>query len=143
MKTIALRFGEHFSPEIGTIPAHEEIINEYGFVWYGKLGASVSDKVIQEIMNSDNPHILLIRSGKAERYWAQVTEIQHQVPEEKYIPHYYRAKANTFKTWFKISDFTRAPKDVMNNCKVASSGATLSEASKHSMSPYFIIEVVS
>lgn len=29
----------------------------------------------------------------------------------------------------------------MSKCKVASSGATLGEASKHSMSPYFIIEI--
>ena len=47
MKTIALRFGEHFSPEIGTIAAHQKIIDEYGFVWYGKMGSSVSNKVIQ------------------------------------------------------------------------------------------------
>ncbi|MGE9977058.1 hypothetical protein [Bariatricus sp. HCP28S3_C2] len=32
MKTIALRFGEHFSPECGTIAAHEEIIDKLGYV---------------------------------------------------------------------------------------------------------------
>lgn len=141
MKTIALRFGEHFSPEIGTIAAHEEILDEYGFVWYGKMGSSVSDRVIQDIMANDNPQILLIRSGKIERYWASVKEIRHGVPDKKYIPEYYRDYAEKFKTWFKISGFTLAPKDVMSRCHVASSGALLSEVSKHSMSPYFIIEV--
>lgn len=140
MKTIALRFGEHFSPDIGTISAHEEIIDTYGFVWYGKMGSSVSDKVIKEIMNNDSPRILLIRSGKTERYWAQVEEIQHSVPDREYIPQYYREYAETFKTWFKITDFTLAPKDIMSKCHVASSGAPLGEVSKHSMSPYFIIE---
>ncbi len=38
MRTIALRFGEHFSPKCGTIAAHEEIINDIGYVWYGKMG---------------------------------------------------------------------------------------------------------
>jgi hypothetical protein len=28
MKTIALRFGEHFAPPCGTIAAHQEIIDE-------------------------------------------------------------------------------------------------------------------
>ena len=37
MKTIALRFGEHFSPACGTIAAHQEIIDKSGYVWYGKM----------------------------------------------------------------------------------------------------------
>lgn len=141
MKTIALRFGEQFSPEIGTIAAHEELIKKYGFVWYGKGGASVSDKIIQPIMNNEVPKILLIRSGRVERYWAHILEIQHSIPEKKFIPQYYRDIAGTFKTWFKVSSFELADKGVMGKCTVASSGAPLSEVSKHSMSPYFIIEV--
>ena len=139
MKTIALRFGEHFSPTCGTISAHQEIIDQLGYVWYGKMGAAVSNRVIQEIMNNENPQILLIRSGKTERYWAQVKEITHTVPEHKYIPSYYREYADTFKTWFKVYEICPAPKDVMSKCFVVSSGAPLGEVSKHSMSPYFII----
>lgn len=33
-----------------------------------------------------------------------------------------------------------ADKSVMGKCKVVSSGAPLSEVSRHSMSPYFVIE---
>ena len=139
MKTIALRFGEHFSPECGTISAHEEIIERLGYVWYGKMGSKISEKMVKEIMASDSPRILLIRSGKAERYWAEVKEIQCGVPEKEAIPEYYRDIAGTFKTWFKIDKIVLADKDVMSKCVVASSGKILSEASKHSMSPYFII----
>jgi len=108
VKTIALRFGEHFAPECGTIEAHRAVIEQYGYVWYGKLGAPVSSKVISEICDNEKPKILLINSGKADRYWAHVVEIS---------------------------------KDIMSKCRVASSGAVLGEVSKHSMSPYFIIEV--
>ena len=139
MKTIALRFGEQFSPECGTIAAHEEIIESLGYVWYGKMGSKISEKMIKEIMASDSPRILLIRSGKTERYWAEVKEIQYGVPEKEAIPEYYRDIAGTFKTWFKIEKFVLADKDVMSKCVVASSGKFLGEASKHSMSPYFII----
>lgn len=139
MKTIALRFGEHFSPKCGTIAAHQEIIDKLGFVWYGKMGTSVSDKVIADIKAADHPQILLIRSGKAERYWAKISEIQHKVPPLSEIPEYYRDTAGTFKTWFKIKEFELAARDVMSKCKVASSGNALGEVSKHSMSPYFII----
>ena len=33
MKTIALRFGEQFAPECGTIAAHQQLISEKEFVW--------------------------------------------------------------------------------------------------------------
>ena len=84
--------------------------------------------------------ILLIRSGKTERYWATVTEIKHELPQIELIPEYYRDIAKTVKTWFKISCFQLAEKDVMSRCVIVSSGKSLSEVSRHSMSPYFIIE---
>ena len=68
MKTIALRFGEIFSPECGTIAAHQCIIDSIGYVWYGKLGAAVSAKAIEEMMQCTDPKLLLIKSGKTERY---------------------------------------------------------------------------
>ena len=42
MDTVALRFAENFAPSCGTIAAHQEIIDEKGFAWYGKLGNPIS-----------------------------------------------------------------------------------------------------
>lgn len=140
MRTIALRFGENFAPECGTIKAHEDIISENGFAWYGKMGSRVSQRVVDEIMHNDNPRILLIRSGKTERYWAYIEEIQYSLPKLQYIPDYYRDMAGVFKTWFKVKKIVMAEKNVMKKCTVASSKAFLVEVSKHSMSPYFIID---
>lgn len=140
MKTIALRFGEHFAPSCGTIAAHQEVIERLGYVWYGKLGSPVSERIRAEILNADNPKILLINSGKANRYWACVSEIQREIPPTEAIPEYYRSNREKFKTWLKITAFSEAPKGIMSQCTVASSGSPLSEASKHSMSPYFIID---
>jgi len=112
-----------------------------GFVWYGKLGSAVSKKVIDEILQNRSPKILLIHSGKSGRYWAYVERIQHEIPEGKYIPEYYRENAGNFKTWFKVIRFEPAPNNVLSTCKVASSQRPLSEVSRSSMSPYFIIEV--
>lgn len=83
MRTIALRFGEHIAPPCGTIAAHEEIIEQRGYVWYGKMGTPISEKMILEIMKADRPKILLIRSGKTERYWASVLEIKGKYPRRK------------------------------------------------------------
>ena len=141
MKTIALRFADNFAPVGGTIAAHNEIIDKYGYVWYGKLGSAVSQKVIDEIMKNDNPKILLIHSGKTGRYWAYIESVQHDIPEKKTIPEYYKNTAGVFKTWFKVVKIINAPSNVLSICKVASSKRPLAEVSKSSMSPYFIIDV--
>ena len=140
MKTIALRFGEHFAPAWGTISAHQRIIDVKGFVWFGKMGNRISDKAKNEIMSDTGCRILLIRSGHAERYWANVEKIADNPDDVSAIPYYYRNDIEKFKTWFKILRFEEAPKDIMSKCIVSSSGQLLGDVSKHSMSPYFKIE---
>lgn len=140
MRTIALRFANKFAPEIGTIAAHEEMIGKYGYVWYGKLGNKVSAKVMQEIMENADPKFLLIHSGATGRYWAYIDKVQHEVPELEKVPTYYRDMAEKFNTWFRVTRFEDAPKNILSQCFVASSGAPLSNVSRLSMSPYFIID---
>lgn len=140
MNTIALRFGEHLAPECGTIEAHRRIIDKYGYVWYGKMGNRISEAVSKEIVADEVQKILLIRSGHAERYWAIVKEISYDNDDIEAIPEYYRNERGKFKTWFKITKFVEAPKDIMSKCVVTSSGQLLGNVSKHSMSPYFKIE---
>ena len=139
MKTIALRFSENFSPESGTIYAHQQQLDLLGYVWYGKFGAPISAKVIEEVMQNDDPKILLINSGKQDRYWAHIVEISRSLPTLNEIPEYYRDISDKFKCWFKVVSFEKAPREIMSHCLVASSNRSLSEASKYSMSPYFII----
>lgn len=140
MKTIALRFSDNFAPPSGTIAEHKNVIYQKGHVWYGKLGAVVSDKVCKEIMSNDMPRILLIHSGKSSRYWAYVDKVMKDTPPIHEIPEYYREQAGIFHTWFRILKIEEAEKNVMAACTVASSGAPLSLTSRSSMSPYFIIE---
>lgn len=141
MKSIALRFSEKFSPASGTIREHEKLIEQYGFVWYGKMGTAVSPGYIAEVLNNEEPRILLIHSGGIDRYWAYITEASSIQPERQYIPEYYRSMADKFHFWFKIVKITKADRDIMSRCIVSSSKSTLSNASKYSMSPYFKIDV--
>lgn len=141
MKTISLRFTDNFAPKGGTIKAHEAIIREKGYVWYGKMGTAVSKKAFEMIMANKEPKFLLIHSGYPERYWVYVKEISKNTPNPSEFPSYYADKANRVGTWFKVTRFENADNDIMSKCSVLSSGAPLSEASKHSMSPYFMIHV--
>lgn len=140
MRTIALRFGEHFAPDCGTISAHQQLIDEMGYVWYGKMGNPIAARVIEELKNQKDIKILLINSGKADRYWAHVTEISRAMPPLQEIPEYYRNLTERFKTWFRVTEFEPAPRNIMSKCFVVSSGNMLREVSKRSLSPYFIID---
>lgn len=140
MRTIALRFSDNFAPPDGTILEHKKCISMNGFVWYGKLGSAVSDKVCKEILGNDTPRILLIHSGRASRYWAYIDRIIKNTPPLTEIPEYYRDKAEIINTWFRVTKIEDASKGVMAACTVASSGAPLTMTSRSSMSPYFIIE---
>lgn len=142
MITIALRFSNNFAPPCGTIVAHQEVVDAKGYVWYGKLGGRISAKVVDAIFKNDTPKILLIHSGAIWRYWAYIDKVQCEIPPLHEIPAYYRHMASDFKVWFRIIKFEEAPKNILSLCNVVSSGALLSQASRHSMSPYFIIDVV-
>ena len=139
MKTIALRFSDNFAPSSGTVVEHQKLIETKGFVWYGKLGAPVSDRICKELLNNREPRILLIHSGKAARYWAYIDQVVKGTPPLEDIPAYYRNQADSFHTWFRILKIEEADKHVLSLCTVASSGAPLTMASRSSMSPYFII----
>lgn len=139
--TVALRFADTFAPVEGTIQVHQNMINELGYVWYGKLGSALSRKTANKILSNEIPRILLIHSGKARRYWAYISKIQYDIPSKQDIPSYYRENATVFKTWFKITKIKDASKEILKSCTVASSGRSLSEVSRSSMSPYFIINV--
>lgn len=140
MRTIALRFADNIAPQEGTIAEHEKLIYELGYVWYGKFGARVSEKIKSVILASEDKRILLIHSGTSKRYWLHIEDISYETPELSLIPAYYRDIAGTIKTWFKVIKIEKADKNVMSKCKVASSGSPLSAVSRHSMSPYYIID---
>ncbi|MDZ5503310.1 hypothetical protein, partial [Enterococcus cecorum] len=50
-------------------------------------------------------------------------------------------RLRSFKTWFKVTKIKEASKEILKSCTVASSARSLSEVSRSSMSPYFIINV--
>ena len=143
MRTISLRYTDRFAPQNGTIQEHQRILDEKGYVWYGKMGSPISEKVAEMILKNDVPRFLLIHSGYTERYWMHIDDISRERPADNDFPQYYHKMGDNFRTWFRVVKIEAADRDVIGKCKVASSGASLSEVSRHSMSPYFIIDYTS
>ena len=140
MKTIALRFADNYAPKEGTIKLHEDVINQKGYVWYGKFGNSLSQKNIDMLLEMTEKKFLLIKSGCQERYWVYFDEIKKYDIDCEAIPEYYRKDRDRVKCWFKVTKFEKADMKVMSKCFVVSNGSLLSNSSKYSMSPYFIID---
>lgn len=142
MKTIALRFADNYAPADGTIKLHEDVIKEYGYVWYGKFGNSLSQKNIDMLLEMEDRKFLLIKSGGQERYWVHFDDIKRENINIEAIPKYYRNDRNRVKCWFKVTKFEKTDSKVMSKCFVASNGSLLSNTSKYSMSPYFVINYI-
>ncbi len=140
MRTIALRMKEQYAPVCGTVEAHQKLIDQFGYVWYGKMGPAISDQVANEIMWNKDPMILLFQVEDPEYHWAHVLQITKQMPPEDEIPVYYRGEAEQVGTWFQIDYFKKAGKDVMSKYHVVSTGNTLENALRQRTSPYFVIE---
>ena len=139
MKTIALRFSDNYAPKEGTIKLHNEIINKYGYVYYGKFGNPILESYCKEVLKEENPKFLLIKSGFADRYWAYIQDITRTIDEPDKVPEYYRNKIKDVRCWFKVTKIVPAEKNVMSKCTIISTGVPLSSASKGSMNPCFKI----
>lgn len=97
----------------------------------------VSKKNQELILTEANPKILLIHSSRQKRYRADIDKIVNQTPDYKDFLSDYHNISDKFKIWFRVIRFVETPKNILSLYTVASSGALLSEVSKHSMSPYF------
>lgn len=141
MKTLALRFADNYAPKEGTIKLHQNVIGSVGYVWYGKFGNSLSQKNIDLLMSQVNKKILLIKSGTPDRYWAYYDSIIKSLPNDiENIPDYYRNNTEKIKCWFRIIKIEKAENNIMSKFMISSSKMPLSETSKHSLNPCFIIE---
>ncbi len=139
METIALRLSDYFAPPEGTIKAHERLIHKNGYVWFGKFGQGISERTKEIILHNSPARILLIQSGKADRYWAMIRSIQREIPPEGYAPEYYEDKYDIVGTWFCVTAFIKAPSDIVSKCILVSSGRPLSEVSRKGSNSMFII----
>ncbi len=140
MRTIALRLKEQYAPICGTVAVHQKLTDQFGYVWYGKMGPAISENTAKAIMKNEDPRILLFQDDGQKCYWAHIMSITRQTPPKDQIPVYYRDDADQVGTWYQVSSFEKVEKDVMDRYHVKSSGNTLRNASQQSASQYFVIE---
>lgn len=136
--TIALRVDDSMSfddgnIEIDPLPKYmSRHIAEEGYVWIAKNGRHPSSDIIAEIMNHEQPTILLVYPGPQEYYWAWVADIKGEIPH-----------LDLFKdkrTYYKFTRIEKADYSPNNDYTIKSTGKPLYEALRKSMSPFFIVK---
>ena len=139
MKTIVLRFSDSFAPKGGTINAHKKFIDKFGYVWWGKKGLRISQKIVDELLNHGPCKIILVKSGTREQFWAMVEDILTECPDTSKVPMYYRDDIVLYGSFLKITKIEKAVGNVLNDCVVCSSNKRANEIIHKSSATYFMV----
>ena len=132
-----------------TIAAHQEVINQYGAVWFGKMGSPVSqvhvDKLNQQVDENIPTYVYLVKGNrrKSTIYHSTLFLASKTLPnDEAYLVPRYYADLNISKyvrLWVKLGDFDPLETVELNKMKVASSVLPIGETLVKSSSGHFII----
>lgn len=139
-KILVLRYGNNIVPDC--IEKHHEVINEYGYCWFGKIGTSPSSKIINALLEEDEPEIILYKKGKA--HLCSLMEVSDKEPIDGY-PEYYKEYLYDQmifpKIYFKLSSIKEIELNELDKCIVCSSRARLIDTLNRSMSSFIFAMV--
>lgn len=138
MNSILLKYSDKFAPAGGTIVAHNEVINRYGYVWYGKIGQNLAKAKVEQVVNQDDPFIILYNGATDSAYKAAICGFCQQTPDDGAIPEYYSRFIKHIKAWFKVTSF-EPMESSFTDFYITSSGEVLQRTKKASMSSFFYI----
>lgn len=138
-KVLVVRYGANIISDC--IEKHIEVVDEYGYCWFGKIGTSPSVKILDAVLAEEKPMIILYSKGNA--YRASLLEISKDKPIEAY-PNYYNeylyAKELHPSLYFKITYIQRMDVKELEMYSVASSGNKLLSTLYSSMSSFFLAQ---
>lgn len=137
---VVLKFSEAI--KTNCMEEHIRVIEEKGFCWYGKVGKSISEKIINLIMNSENRNMLFYKKNGL--YIAKVEAVTDKVQVEN-VPEYYKdllySEMNYPNTFFKISKLKPIELAYLDNFNTTT-GKRLSEAIVRCMNPVIVAKCV-
>ena len=128
----------------GCIRLHMDVLDEKGYVWFGKVGKQKpSDKYVRLTLSEPNPRLILHSSTKD--YLCDITEVCYEKPIEGY-PDYYNdvlyANNNNPSIYFKITSFRLFEHKYLHHFVVNSSRNELPYSLHGSMNSLFFIECI-
>lgn len=117
---------------------HKKVIEETGYVWFGKIGSKPRRDVLDKILEEKTSYIIL--KSKYDCYICTFEKYIEVVPEDKNYPAYYNKsfELENFTIWFKLTSMIKVKdKNILNDIVVKSSRNKLVNACNSSMASHF------
>lgn len=137
-RLLILRYGKQIVENC--IKLHQDIIDEIGYCWFGKLGTIPSKKSIEEMLDEEKPMMVLYARGAA--YICSVEVVTYDKPENGY-PDYYQTelfdKLMYPSIYFKLTSIQEIEVGDLNKFTVISSGNSAANTLMHSMSSFLFV----
>lgn len=132
-KFIIMKYSD--SVYANSMEEHINVIRDYGFCWYGKIGKKLSETVVDTILSNEQQHMFFYKKGAL--YLAKVETVSFEKKLEN-IPLYYKEilypQMNFPSTYLKLIEIKPISLNVLE-CLETSTGKKVSEAIVRCMNP--------
>ena len=145
---LVVRFSDTMFGMGDVVSLHNQIVSEQGFVWFGKLGQTISEMRInwinEQVEKKIPTHLYLVKGNrkKSTAYRANLLAISRDEPENKKgYPAYYAEKEllQYIKVWMKIEKIEAIDMAEMSKLKALNSIFPIAETLARSSSGYFLV----
>mgnify|MGYP000198128905 FL=1 len=137
-KLLILRYGKQIVDDC--IELHQEVIENTGFCWFGKLGTVPAKKSIEAMLSEENPMLILYARNNA--FICKVSDVIYDKPINGF-PDYYRTELYDKKkfptVYFKLTSIEVMNVMELNKFIVVSSGNRAINTLMHSMSSFLFV----
>jgi len=146
---LVIRFSDTMFDVGDVISIHNEVVDQQGAVWFGKLGGTLSlsriDLLNKQIEKKVPTFIYLVKGNrkKSTPYKANMIAVTRDFPkkEKALIPSYYSEKKllKYMSVWFKIGHIEQVEMSDLKNLKTINSIFPIEETLARSSSGYFLV----
>ncbi|WP_026664519.1 hypothetical protein [Butyrivibrio sp. FC2001] len=135
-KFLVLKYGTHIIDNC--ISKHIEVVNKYGYCWFGKVGTIPSDSFMNEILDTDEPTMILC--GKDGTYQCVIDCFVKDKPKSGCPPYYkeYLFDKGVYPSeYYRIISIKEIDKAELGKYVCENSRNNLLNSVNRSMSPFF------
>jgi len=138
-KILILRYGTNIVSNC--IQLHEDVIRQYGYCWFAKLGRAPSKKVISDVFKDGKGIVILYSKGAA--FVCHFIDITEKRPIEAY-PMYYDeyiyGSGYIPSIYIKLKSIRKLAPTELERLIVSSSRNRLTDTLSRSMNSFFVAE---
>lgn len=121
------------------IREHLEILNNIGYVWFGKIGNKPASSIIEKMQKEKSNYILLKDARNS--YICTFDSFQHHEPKKEQFPNYYLSEilpSRLFSVWFRLTSISKINDiEILDSIVTKSSWSPFLETARKSMASHF------